>query len=156
MSRPERRTGEGGRSAGSPGPRSCGACSACCTVLGVAELGKDRYQPCAHLGGSGCGIYAERPTSCRRFECQWLRGVLEVDGSVDPTLRPDACGVVFDYQPESAFGEMYVAWELEPGASASAPARDVVRELAEGFLVMVVTPGPDGVQRRFVGRTRGG
>jgi hypothetical protein len=100
---------------------------------------------------SGCGIYSERPSSCRRFECQWLLGVLEVDGGIDGSLRPDACGVIFGYQPDSAFGELYTAWEVEPGASAVGPANDVLRGLAERFLVLVVTPGPRGVERRFLG-----
>lgn len=143
--------GDGARSARGDAVRSCGACTACCTVVAVTELRKGPYQPCTHVGGSGCGIYAERPASCRRFECQWLRGVLEVDGRVDPALRPDACGVVIDYQPDSAFGELYTAWEVEPGASAVVPAKDILQGLAETFLVLVVTPGPDGVERRFVG-----
>ncbi len=144
-------TGRGGRSAGGDDARACGACTACCTAVAVPELGKGPYRSCAHLCGSGCGIYADRPSSCRTFACQWLRGVLEVDGGVDPTLRPDACGVIFDYQPDSAFGELYTAWEVAPGAAAAAPAKDLLRELSGTFLVLVVTPGPHGVERRFVG-----
>lgn len=131
--------------------RTCGACTACCTLLEVPELGKDAFRPCPLLSGSGCGRYALRPDSCRRFECQWLRGVLELDDGVDPTLRPDVCGLMFDYQPDSAFGEMYVAWEVEPGASASGPGAAVLREMAAGYLVLLVSPGGDGVERRFLG-----
>ena len=135
--------------------RECGACTACCTVLGVAELEKGTYEPCTHLCEAGCGIYADRPGSCRTFECQWLRGALEVDGAVDPALRPDACGVIFEYQPDSAFGEAYAAWEVEPGASDSGPARRIIEGLAERFLVVVMTHVPDGdtvgVDRRLLG-----
>lgn len=135
--------------------RACGSCSACCTVMAVHELGKGTYETCSHLCAAGCGIYADRPGSCRAFECQWLRGVLEVDGTVDTALRPDSCGVVFDYQPESAFGEAFTAWEVEPGASASGPARDIIEGLEETFLVIIMSPDPDGAQRpfdrRFVG-----
>lgn len=136
---------------GTDAMRACGPCTACCTAVAVPELEKGAYQPCVHLCGSGCGIYAERPASCRRFECQWLQGMLEMDGGVDAALRPDACGVMVDYQPDSAFGELYTAWEIEPGAAAAGPGRDILRGLAETFLVLVVTPGPDGPGRRFVG-----
>lgn len=134
--------------------RACGSCSACCHVIGVPELQKGRYEPCTHLCVSGCGIYAERPGSCRTFECQWLRGALEVDGSIDTELRPDASGVIFDYQPDTAFGEMYVAWEVEPGASARGHARSIIEGLEERFLVMIVTRPDDEKgpgERRFVG-----
>jgi len=135
--------------------RECGSCSACCTVIGVPELQKDLYEACQHLSEDGCGIYAERPGSCRTFECQWLSGVLEVDGAVDTGMRPDACGVIFDYQPDTAFGAVYVAWEVEPGASAGGYARSIIKGLEESFLVMIVTPGPEGGEgsgeRRFVG-----
>jgi hypothetical protein len=135
--------------------RECGSCSACCTVIGVHEIKKGTYEACDHLCEEGCGIYADRPGSCRTFECQWLRGVLEVDGSVDIALRPDSCGVIFDYQPESAFGRAFIAWEVEPGASASGDAGNTIQELGERFLVVIVTHDPDGEKglsdRRFVG-----
>jgi hypothetical protein len=125
--------------------RECGSCSACCTAIAVHELDKRAFEPCSHLCASGCGIYAELPQSCRTFDCQWLRGALEVDGSVDTALRPDACGVIFDYRPDTAFGEMYTAWEVEPGASARAPARSIIEGLRERFLVVVVRrEGDDG------------
>ena len=135
--------------------RECGSCSACCYVIGVHELEKGTYETCAHLCEAGCGIYAERPGSCQTFECQWLRGALEVDGAIDTEMRPDACGVIFDYQPETAFGEVFTAWEVEPGASASGHARSIIKGLEESFLVIIMTRGPDGEkgpgERRFVG-----
>jgi hypothetical protein len=39
---------------------------------------------------------------------------------------------------------MYTAWEVEPGASARAPARSIIEGLRERFLVVVVTREPDG------------
>jgi len=124
-------------------------------VIGVHEIDKGMYETCEHVCEAGCGIYAERPGSCQTFECQWLRGALEVDGAIDIEMRPDACGVMFDYQPETAFGEVFTAWEVEPGASASGHARSIIKGLEERFLVMIVTRGPDGEkgpgERRFVG-----
>jgi hypothetical protein len=135
--------------------RECGSCSACCTVIGVHELTKGTYETCEYLCESGCGIYAERPGSCQTFECQWLRGVLEVDGVMDTEMRPDACGVIFDYQPDTPFGEVFTAWEIEPGASASGHGRSIIKGLEERFLVIIVTRGPNGDkgpgERRFVG-----
>jgi len=123
--------------------------------MGVPEIGKETYEACEHLCEGGCGIYDDRPGSCRRFECQWLRGVLEADGSVDVALRPDACGVIFDYQPESAFGEAYLAWEVEPGAFSDGDARNIIEELAERFLVIIMTRDPNSGrepgERRLVG-----
>ncbi|GMV03911.1 MAG: hypothetical protein AMXMBFR53_01930 [Gemmatimonadota bacterium] len=127
--------------------------------MSVHELRKSPWQACRHLGASGCGIYDRRPASCRTFECQWLRGVLEMDGAVDADLRPDACGVIFDYQPGTAFGDLYTAWEVEPGAADRAPARDVIAGLSERFPVMIVSFDPDGEdgasRRRFAGPRRG-
>lgn len=105
---------------------------------------KAAYVTCEKLCQAGCGIYADRPESCRTFRCQWLRGMLEVDGTVDTDLRPDACGVVFDYQPGTAFGEVFTAWEIEPGASTRGHARSIVEGLRERFLVIVMSPGPAG------------
>jgi Fe-S-cluster containining protein len=112
--------------------------------MAVPELGKDGYEPCTSLCASGCGIHARRPASCRTFECQWLRGVLEVDGTLDTDLRPDVCGVIFDYRPHTALGEAYTAWEVEPGAATRAPAREIIRGLQEQFLVVTMTCGPNG------------
>lgn len=135
--------------------RVCGSCTACCTVMRVHELEKGAYEACTHVSEAGCGIHADRPGSCRTFECQWLQGVLEVDGSVDTSMRPDSCGVIFDYQPDSAFGEVFTAWEVETGASAGRRARSVIEGLAERFLVIIMTPDPDGGEGlgelRFVG-----
>lgn len=113
------------------------------------------YETCRHVCQAGCAIYVHRPEPCRTFRCQWLRGLLEVDGTIDPELRPDACGVVFDFQPQTAWGDEYTAWEVEPGASDREPAKGILEGLREHFVVMVVTRRPVGRrgmgERRFVG-----
>lgn len=123
--------------------RICGPCTACCTALGVPELGKGEGERCRHLTGGGCGIYEERPGSCQSFECQWLRGLLEVDERVDAGLRPDACGVVFDFRPDPG-GDVYLAWEVEAGAAAREPARGIIEGLGERFEVAVIAFGSRG------------
>lgn len=135
--------------------RECGSCTACCTVFDVSELEKGMFETCKHVCEVGCAIYEDRPEPCRAFRCQWLRGLLEVDGTIDPALRPDACGVVFDFQPQTPYGAVYTAWEFEPGASGRNPASGIIEGLRGQFLVMVVTRSPDGErgigERRFVG-----
>lgn len=74
--------------------RGCGPCQACCTWLKVPELPKDAGKVCEHLCHSGCGIYDQRPRSCRKFECLWLKGELPEEA------RPDKIGVIF---AEAAF-----------------------------------------------------
>ncbi len=123
--------------------------------MSVREIAKGMYEACEHLCGAGCGVYAERPGSCRTFECQWLRGALEVDGVIETAMRPDACGVIFHYQSESTFGEVFMACEVEPGASGNGLAKSIIEGLAKRFLVMIVTAHSDGEkgpgERSFVG-----
>jgi hypothetical protein len=67
--------------------RSCGTCMMCCMVYTIRELNKPAGRWCVHAGrGRGCGIYAERPDTCRQFVCMWL---------ADPTLGPE-------WKPEQA------------------------------------------------------
>lgn len=113
------------------------------------------YAACEHLCSAGCGIYAERPGACRKFECQWLLGEFELDGVTETETRPDACGVIFHHRPESAFGDLYVACEIEVGASSTGLAKRIIAGLEEKRLVMIVSPGRDGGEgpgrRSFVG-----
>lgn len=77
----------------SDNPRSCGECSACCTVLGVDDLKppKADYEACRHCRLTGsCGIYADRPPSCASYRCGWL------DGWLDDEHRPDRLGAVLE------------------------------------------------------------
>ncbi len=42
------------------------------------KKGSDQFsQPCPALDGCQCTIYSQRPTRCRRFECQQLQGVMK-------------------------------------------------------------------------------
>jgi hypothetical protein len=80
-----------------PRRNHCDSCQACCTVIGVEELGKPYQTRCQHqIPGSGCfeggcAVYPGRPNSCRSFECLWLSGVIG-DDSED---RPDKSGVIY-------------------------------------------------------------
>lgn len=56
-------------------PRSCGECSLCCKTLTVDEIQKEAHTWCQYFSkGIGCVIYKSRPTVCRTFKCEWLKG----------------------------------------------------------------------------------
>jgi len=71
--------------------RECGSCRACCYVCPVAELDKPLMSHCEHECDSGCGIYPERPSGCRVYQCSWLLGEFDDD------QRPDQTGVLFEH-----------------------------------------------------------
>jgi hypothetical protein len=53
--------------------RQCGACSMCCRLLDVPEVGKPDHEWCPHCRpGHGCQIYDNRPGKCRGYSCVWL------------------------------------------------------------------------------------
>lgn len=109
------------------GGRSCGDCTACCTVKSVRELGKPSQVACRHVCASGCRIYGQRPTSCREYACFWRQGL--IDG--DERRRPDQLGVMIDCEPFSRIpGKVrLVIWEVVPGAAKSEKVRYVVDKL---------------------------
>ena len=78
-------------------PKSCGPCGLCCKVFAVDELSKPMGVMCAHRSKvSGCGIYADRPASCRSFECVWL-----MDPEMPHRFRPDQTQVVLDQDADA-------------------------------------------------------
>lgn len=75
--------------------RSCGDCTLCCTLIPVEEIGKPANQRCRFQGFGCCTIYAQRPASCRLWNCRWL-----VNDDADDLPRPDAAGYVIDVLPD--------------------------------------------------------
>jgi hypothetical protein len=69
--------------------RQCGECKACCTAIGVQELGKPFNRACKHECDKGCDIYGKHPDSCQGYQCGWLSGCGEFQD------RPDKIGAVF-------------------------------------------------------------
>jgi len=57
-----------------PAPgKTCGACTLCCKVVGIAELKKPADVWCGHCDKArGCKIYDTRPGECRTFNCLFL------------------------------------------------------------------------------------
>lgn len=124
--------------------RPCGDCTACCTAMGVSELDKPVGVPCSHLCEAGCGIYEERPVSCKDFNCLWRYGLLDAEH------RPDELGLVFDITGHNRFGmKMLVAREARPGAFETAkPVLD--RLIQEGHVIILVEDA-SGSKRRIIG-----
>src|SRR6187399_2215618 len=53
--------------------RKCDECQRCCELVPVEEILKKAGHRCEHQKeGVGCGIYANRPLSCRFYACGWL------------------------------------------------------------------------------------
>lgn len=69
--------------------RECGDCTLCCGLVRVPELDKPAGETCKHVCEKGCGIYEERPRSCRSFECLWLKGELP------DWAKPNQINVIF-------------------------------------------------------------
>lgn len=83
----------------------CGTCRACCITLFIADEGDGFTKPsntaCDKLCADGCGIYHQRPRTCRAFKCVWLRS----QGGNRPMpaeLRPDRCGAILTDHDEGA------------------------------------------------------
>jgi hypothetical protein len=114
--------------------KSCGSCTKCCTVMGIAELKKPAWEECPNVvKGIGCKIYADRPPSCRQFICGWL-----LDPYMGEDLKPENCHVVFYQRSEQhivatvdaaypdAWRKPNVIEFLHRLAKANAPHRKVI------------------------------
>lgn len=122
--------------------RSCGDCSACCVVMGVEELKKDKYKRCTHLCAKGCGIYETRPQTCKAFECLWLQGMLTSEH------RPDKLGIMFTATGEhGGLGNCIVAMSVWSGALENPKAIELLKAIAQYEIVIVV----NGSRRQIMG-----
>ncbi len=90
--------------------RTCGRCTACCTTAAIVSLAKPAGLACPKLrkGRPGCSIYETRPTECRPYKCEWLRGIF---GEGD---RPDLLRAVVDVHALSVGSVVII--HLLPGA----------------------------------------
>jgi len=116
--------------------KQCGDCSLCCKVLGIPELDKPKDAWCPNfLAGTGCGIYADRPPSCRNFVCRWLS-----DPDMGPEWKPNACKMVVDSKPSLFVVHVDPAvaqpWRGEPYFSVL--KRLSAQGLTKGTIVLVI------------------
>lgn len=134
--------------------KGCGTCTACCKILGVVELEKPVQTWCQHCAkGKGCKIYADRPTSCRGFECIWLQSQKqpEWDGVVlADNLRPDRCKVVLHTSDD---GKSLVATcdSGYPGAWTEEPLHGFLRRMADKIPVIIVRHKRDRIMLGKIG-----
>ncbi|WP_184059453.1 YkgJ family cysteine cluster protein [Sphingomonas aerophila] len=99
--------------------RSCGGCTACCTVLKVdaPDFKKPAGVPCTHLSARGCSIHAVRPGICRTWFCVWRRVA-----SMPDEARPDRSGLLvslnFAREPQNCFEGVSINVRLLAGSAA--------------------------------------
>lgn len=99
--------------------RPCGACQACCNLIGVKEVGKPFGTNCEHQCSAGCGIYDQRPDGCRTFFCFW-----KVSPHMSDDMRPDKSGILYFFQRGIVPGgrrETLIVYEVREGAFKTAP-----------------------------------
>jgi len=125
-----------------PQVRRCGGCTACCASMGVREFGKPMWAVCQHREGDGCGIYQDRPASCREFECLWKQGNLEGD----ERRRPDNLGLMFTAVNNATIPTV-AAWEVIPGALER--NHFLLSKMAERLLVYCIPHG-EKTRRRLM------
>lgn len=115
--------------------RKCGTCNACCTVVGVNELGKPCNFRCEFQTKRGCWIYGKHPESCRTYKCIWLEGFLHTDD------RPDLSKVVFHSHEENGdlWLDAHVLADANPKEVASF-VRHVWRKMGMFRGVRIISP----------------
>jgi hypothetical protein len=112
--------------------RKCGRCTVCCSCFYIVELAKPQWVDCKHICNSQCGIYPERPKSCREFRCQWLHGLFTEDD------RPDRLGVVFYVYDSPLLGTPFLTGlELVSGALDSPRIKFLANNETKNGLVLL-------------------
>jgi hypothetical protein len=87
--------------------RSCGTCAMCCKVYDVPEVNKIGRNWCNNFKhGKGCEIYAERPSQCRQFFCNWM-----IHEGLGPEWKPEHCKFVMTTNPV----DMNLYIRVDPG-----------------------------------------
>lgn len=116
---------------------SCDGCTACCKIMKVRELDKAANIWCQHcIIGTGCGIYDERPDSCRVYECLWLK-TQRGGQPLAPGLRPDRSRVVIGTTNNGEDVILYVGTDRPDAWRRGEPAKLVADLRAKGITVLV-------------------
>lgn len=122
--------------------KNCGACTKCCAALEVPEIGKKKGQACPNLTDKGCGIYNDRPQSCRDFTCGFLAFEF-----FKPRLRPDRCGFVCCPQ-QTKFGATLVNFKEAEG-SVNQQDRSTIHKIGARSGVKILWRNPDGTYEGY-------
>jgi hypothetical protein len=116
--------------------KSCGGCTACCTIMGVAQLNKPHYIPCEHICPLGCAIYESKPSACHMWECAWKSGWIYGD----VRRRPDKLGVMFEFRIVGGSSFLW-AYEVWPGAFTDPKVNQLLRRLQRKELLVMCRHG---------------
>lgn len=119
--------------------RSCGSCTACCTLPQINEFSKPMFTPCSLLKqpdeGGSCSIWDDRPIFCREYNCLWRRGLGKEEH------RPDRLGAMLvastGYIPGTRFLGV-AAHEVHHGALEREGMKALLAEICEGRTVYAV------------------
>lgn len=124
--------------------RSCGGCTACCSVLANSELvpAKPTYTPCPHQCDKGCSIQESKPMGCVKFSCLWLH---DSGKMFDESERPDLLGVVCVAEATN-LGPTIRVWEFHKGALDSRKVTGLIQRWAKGIAVIGI-PHNNGSRR---------
>lgn len=79
----------------------CDGCTLCCKLLNIPNVSKEG-EWCQHCDkGIGCKIHDtdEYPDDCKKYKCSYSFA----PRSINPELRPDKCGVVFELATDNIF-----------------------------------------------------
>ena len=76
--------------------RNCDECTLCCKLLAIQAINKPDGQWCPWCKiGHGCTRYDDRPDSCRKFACNFLK-----DAALSEAWRPNKCHIVLRTEDE--------------------------------------------------------
>jgi hypothetical protein len=100
----------------------------CCKVPAIEEFAKPPGVWCKHaVSGKGCGIYQQRPGSCRAFYCSWMQ-----DASFGPEWKPEKAKFVVYVQRNGVNVQVAVDPSF-PNAWTKSPYQARIRKwVAEG------------------------
>jgi hypothetical protein len=127
----------------SPATKSCGGCTACCTIMSVEAVNKPTYTPCQHICQQGCSIYSEKPSECSVWECAWKSGW--IDG--DERRRPDQLGVMFEFRVVGGKSFLWV-YEVWPDAFNGTKVQYLLARLEKKELLVRCKYGSMRVESR--------
>jgi hypothetical protein len=119
-----------------PLSKSCGDCTACCTIMGVASLNKPHYTSCKHICHQGCAIYKDKPTECSVWECAWKSGW--IDG--DERRRPDNLGVMFEFRLVGGSSFLWV-YEVQHDAFSQSRVKYLLDRLGRAEILVLCRYG---------------
>lgn len=122
-------------------PRECGPCNVCCQAMQVTALDKPAGMACQHMTDHGCGIYAQRPKTCRDWHCMWIR---DRNGVFTEQERPDRAGVFFTASRPTGPNQKQIvfAHPVRPDAATHGTGAAVIQRLQQFVPVKVLDYHP--------------